>query len=246
MDTKKNRLDFLRKIRGLTYETLIDDETIVKPSTLRASAHRENDKLDYFLSIIAKKHNVSEDWLIRGIGSMEDVTKINNETSNNIDIKNEGRLTNREFKKTVTIIPMKAQLGLVSSFYAEELMQELETKTIYLEKDYKGKYYEIECDGYSMDNKTDEAIKKGDFVLCREVPKIHWENKLHINDWDFVIFHNERGIIVKRIIEHNTEERKIICHSLNPDKNEYPDFEVYLKDCYAICNIVSVNRNRKR
>jgi len=164
----------------------------------------------------------------------------------NNQIKHEGRLTDREFKKTVTIIPMKAQLGLVSSFYAEELMQELETKTIYLEKDYKGKYYEIECDGYSMDNKTDEAIKKGDFVLCREVPKIHWENKLHINDWDFVIFHNKRGIIVKRIIEHNTEERKIICHSLNPDKNEYPDFEVYLKDCYAICNIVSVNRNRKR
>lgn len=83
----------------------------------------------------------------------------------------------------------------------------------------------------------------GDIILCREVMQQHWQNKLHINQWDFVIAHKERGIVVKRITEHEVETGRLVLHSLN---EMYDDCEVYLQDCIALFNVVDVKRSRRK
>lgn len=156
------------------------------------------------------------------------------------------KFAEKTYKKEVTIIPAKAQLGLKSFLYPEEMMNELETKTIYVDQDYKGKYYEIECVGESMDADHRNAIREGDTVLCREISKLHWQNPFHKNDWEFVFFHNEYGIIIKSIKDQDLKNGNLTLCSYNPDKEEYPDFVINIKECYAICNVVQVIQNRKK
>ena len=156
------------------------------------------------------------------------------------------KLSEKTYKKEVTVIPAKAQLGLQSFLYPEEMMKELETKIIYVDQDYKGKYYEIECVGDSMDADHRNAIREGDSVLCREISKLHWQNAFHKNDWEFVFFHNEYGIIIKCIKDQDLTNGNLTLCSYNPDKEEYPDFVINIKECYAICNVVQVIQNRKK
>lgn len=235
MKTKKQRLDLVRKTKNLKYADLIGDESVVTADNLRVTVARENDKIDYYLRIIAKKHNISEHWLLTGEGNMD---------ADKIDQKPEAKFSDKPFVKEVIVIPAKAQLGLTSNFYADEMMQDLEKRQIHVEKDYKGKYYDIECTGDSMNDGTRRSICEGDSVLCREISKTHWKNKFHINKWEFVFFHNERGILIKQIKEHIPETGEMLLCSYNPDKEEYPDFTINVRDCYAICNVVQVVQNR--
>lgn len=183
---------------------------------------------------------INSEWLLYDKGEMlTDVSKPKSAIQ-------QSKFADKTYKKEVTIIPAKAQLGLKSFLYPEEMMNELETKVIYVDQDYKGKYYEIECVGDSMDAEHRNAIRDGDTVLCREISKLHWHNPFHKNDWEFVFFHNEYGIIIKCIKEQNLETGDLILCSYNSDKEEYPDFTVNIKDCYAICNVVQVTQNRKK
>src|SRR5699024_349206 len=116
------------------------------------------------------------DWLLSGKGEMMEL-RSNPPTLNTVQEIKEiyqpepQKFSEKTYKKEVTVIPAKAQLGLQSFLYPEEMMQELETKTIYVDQDYKGKYYEIECVGDSMDADHRNAIREGDSVLCREISK---------------------------------------------------------------------------
>lgn len=156
------------------------------------------------------------------------------------------KFAEKKYKKEVTVIPAKAQLGLKSYLYPDEMINDLETKTIFVDNDYKGKYYEIECVGDSMDSDHRNAIRDGDHVLCREISKMYWRDPFHKNDWEFVFFHNEYGIIIKCIKEQNLENGDLLLSSYNEDKEEYPDFMINIKDCHTICNVVQVIQNRKK
>lgn len=112
-----------------------------------------------------------------------------------------------------------------------------------VDKEYKGRYVCFEVTGDSMDNGTTQSLLDGDTILCREIVQQHWHNKLHINKWDFVIAHKEKGIVVKRIVEHEVETGRLVLHSLN---DFYDDYEVYLQDCIAIFNVVDIKRVWKR
>ena len=242
MKTRKDRLDYFRKMKGLKYGDLIDDETIVTADNLRVTASRENDKLDYYLSLIAKKHNISEQWLTKGLGEMDDVIKENKIPLSNI------KLIEKEHFKVVTIIPAKAQLGLQGTMYKEDFIGKLETKVIETEDNWQGRYFDIESTGESMINEDDPelSIYDGDELRVREIPRdLYINNKLHINEWkEFTFFHYDRGIFTKNILEHNVSERKVLVHSYNKNKDEFPDEWIDLNDCYIICNVISVTRPR--
>lgn len=144
----------------------------------------------------------------------------------------------------VPMISHRAQAGFLSGWADDAATLEDYPKIPWeVDREYKGKYVCFEVTGDSMDDGSRESLIDGDVILCREVMQQHWRNRLHINQWDFVIAHKEKGIVVKRIVEHEVETGRLVLHSLN---EMYDDYEVYMQDCIAIFNVVDVKRSRRR
>ena len=119
----------------------------------------------------------------------------------------------------------------------------LPTFPVIVDRTYKGKYRCFEVEGDSMDDGTRNAICDRDIILGRDIKRDLWKSKLHIKDWDFIIVHMD-GITVKRIIEHDTDNGVIKCHSTNP---LYDDFILNLDQIIELYNVIKiVDRNARR
>jgi phage repressor protein C with HTH and peptisase S24 domain len=143
----------------------------------------------------------------------------------------------------VPLVNQYAQAGYLSGFTDEEYTESLPTIPFTDDVEHRGEYVCFEVKGDSMDNGTYESYLEGDILLCRNIRQDFWMSKLHINKWDFVIIHKEKGILVKRIIKHDVEKGIITLHSLN---EYYDDFEIHLKDVAKLFNIVSTRRKNNR
>ncbi|SFW11303.1 Peptidase S24-like [Sinomicrobium oceani] len=137
-------------------------------------------------------------------------------------------------------VPIHAQAGFLSGYGDQAYMDELPKQFWEVDREYKGHYVCFEVKGDSMDDNSSEAILEGDKVLCREIQRHHWQYKLHINQWNFVIVHKDEGIIIKRITDHDVEKGVVTCHSLNP---YYDDFKLNLNDVIALFNVVDLKRS---
>lgn len=138
----------------------------------------------------------------------------------------------------VKVVTTKARAGFAGSYYADEYLKDMPTVLIEADKEYKGKYLAFEVDGDSMEP---EYIK-GDIVICREVKRDLWQYKLHYTEWDFVIAHGTKGIMLKEIVNHNVETGEITCHSLNQEGGENPDFKLNLREVAYLYNVVEHRR----
>ncbi|MEZ7496435.1 LexA family transcriptional regulator [Leeuwenhoekiella aequorea] len=166
-------------------------------------------------------------------------------TNKSVGVANENQAIWVDFENfiMVPIVSHRAQAGFLSGWGDEEYLDELPTYPWEVDREYKGKYICFEVSGDSMDDRTPDALLDGDIILCREIQRQHWVNKLHINQWDFVIVHRERGIVVKRVVEHDTESHRLKLHSLNP---MYEDYYVHLNDVIAIFNVIDFKRSKRR
>ncbi|WNI34665.1 LexA family transcriptional regulator [Chryseobacterium sp. SG20098] len=138
----------------------------------------------------------------------------------------------------VRLVTVKARAGYTDSYYAEEFLNDLPVVLVEADKEYKGKYLAFEVDGDSMETE----YFPGDIVICREVKRDLWQYKLHYKDYDFVIAHGTKGIMLKEIIDHNVETGDIVCHSLN---EKYKDFTLNLKEVSFLYNVVEHRRSGK-
>lgn len=165
--------------------------------------------------------------------------------------KQEGRyieLGNDRYLMVVPLIPIRASAGYRENFQDENYVDtNFEKHYFPVTGKYRGNYFAFVVDGDSMDNGVaGEAIRDGSTVTARDIQRHHWRNKFHIKEFpDYVIVHRD-VILVKRIIEHDTEKGTITCHSLNPDKTKYgyADFVLNLDECLQILNIVNVTESR--
>ena len=137
------------------------------------------------------------------------------------------------------IIPIKGRAGLQCNYYDDVMFEELETEELLTNDAHFGKYFKVEVEGDSMDNGGPKDLQHGDWAYCRSVPKQYWRDKLHFNKYRiWCFFHNERGIIFKSIISHNSETGELELKSLNEDKDQYPNFKINVGECSYICNVV--------
>lgn len=143
----------------------------------------------------------------------------------------------------VPLVNQYAQAGYLSGFADEEYTESLPTIPFTDDVEHRGEYVCFEVKGDSMDNGSYESYLEGDILLCRNIRHDFWRSKLHYNKWDFVIIHKEKGILVKRIINHDVEKGIITLHSLN---EYYNDFEIHLDDVAKLFNIVSTRRKNNR
>lgn len=141
----------------------------------------------------------------------------------------------------VRLVTNKARGGYTDSYYADEYLKDLPVILVEADKEYKGKYLAFEVDGDSME----PEYYAGDIVICREVKRDLWQYKLHYKDYDFVIAHGTKGIMLKEITDHNTETGDIVCHSLNNENGKHNDFVINLKEVSFLYNIVEHRRSGK-
>ncbi|MFC0186036.1 helix-turn-helix transcriptional regulator [Pseudarcicella hirudinis] len=138
-----------------------------------------------------------------------------------------------------------AYAGYLQGFNEVEYLDELPKFSIIVDKYYKGIYRAFQVRGESMFDGTIQSICSGEVAVGRHISKDYWKSKFHLHQWeDYIIVHNE-GIIIKRIIRHDVENGIIVCHSLNPDKDIYPDVEINLSDCLEIYNVIQTTRTRQ-
>lgn len=143
----------------------------------------------------------------------------------------------------VPLVNQYAQAGYLNGFADEKYTESLPTIPFTDDIEYQGEYMCFEVKGDSMDNGSYESYLEGDILLCRNICKDFWMSKLHYKKWDFVIIHKERGILVKRMINHDVEKGIITLHPLN---NYYNDLEVNLKDVAKLFTIISTRRKNNR
>lgn len=232
METCAERFDYARKQLGLSNRELGELFGITSDA-VNKSIKRDSIKAIY-INTFSDKYGISKDWIIEGKGEMKLATKkkeVNSAYYSNDNIM------------YVPLVNQYAYGGYLDGFNDSEFIEELPKIPFIVEKEHKGEYICFEVKGDSMDNGTHESILERDILLCRNVRKDFWKSKLHINKWDFVIVHKEKGICVKRIIKHDVENGIITLHSLN---DYYEDFDVHLNDVSQILNIVDIQRKKNR
>ncbi|MCU0441449.1 MAG: peptidase S24 [Bacteroidia bacterium] len=195
----------------------------------------ENNKpsIDILLDISNKFESISIHWLLTGNGSMLN--------SDSYLVEEEATVYNKSSVMNVPIVSSYAYAGYLSGYSDPVFYEQLPTMPFSVDKEYKGRYVAFEVRGDSMNDGSINSYLPGDIVLGREVSKIHWQNKLHLNRWDFVIVHNTDGILIKKITQHNPVTGDIIAHSLN---SQYDDIHMNLKDVWQLFNVVRVERNK--
>lgn len=142
------------------------------------------------------------------------------------------------------LITKKAYAGYLAGWGDDEYINELPTHPIIVDKPHLGYYRSFEVSGESMDDGTARAIQEGNIVTGRRIDRSHWKHKLHLNKFSEYIIVSFDGIVVKEIIKHDTENGLITCRSYNPNKEKYPDFDIYLDKVFQIFNVVQVTKKR--
>ena len=112
--------------------------------------------------------------------------------------------------------------------YNTATLPEMKRRLIPKEFD-RGNYLVVRVDGDSMDDGTSISIPDGTEILIKEY-HLQKGEKLPIRGNLFVIVSTE-GTVFKQIIEHNTEEGYIVCHSYN---QKYSDYRINLSEVLQI------------
>lgn len=155
------------------------------------------------------------------------------------------KLGEGQYNMIMPLVSEYAYAGYLSGYSDPEYIEELPKHTIVVTKYHRGQYRAFEVVGDSMDDNTKESIPDGSIVTGREIQHHHWTSKFHTHRFkDYVIVHQTEGIVTKRIIHHDTIQGYITCRSLNPDKENYPDFDLQLDEVKQIFNIVNVSLAR--
>jgi len=141
----------------------------------------------------------------------------------------------------VPLVNKYAYAGYLSGFGDPEYIHSLPTSPIISDRERRGTYMAFELKGDSMDDGSRDSYVQGDIIICREIAQHHWQNKLHITKYDFVIVHRTEGILLKKIIRHDTATGVLTLHSLN---SLYDDFTITLNEVAQIFNVIRVEREK--
>lgn len=144
------------------------------------------------------------------------------------------------YRMGTELVPVYAQAGYLTGYADKEFIEELPKHYITVDKYVRGKYRSFEISGHSMDNgDVKEAMPDGTIATGREVKRELWKSKLHNHQWpNWIFVHRTEGIVAKQIAHQDLETGQLILRSLNPDKDKYPDIQVFLDEIEQIYNVV--------
>lgn len=211
-----------------------------------------------FLISLSDKYNIRKQWIITGEEPIfhpekenngkpiSDIFRVDEEISHNKYIE----IGDGTMLMLTPLVEEYAYAGYLAGYRDREYIEELPTHPIFVNKYHKGNYQSFQAVGDSMTsldpNLVEYNIYHGNIVTGREIIRVHWQSRLHTHAFlDYVIVHKD-GILIKRVTHHDVEKGILTLHSLNENKQMYPDFHVKLDDVYQIFSIVEVSQKRKR
>lgn len=158
----------------------------------------------------------------------------------------EGKMFNNDIKSNINssvsfvpLVPQMAYAGYLSGYADDVYISSL--PTIPIVKEDKEKYVAFEVSGDSMDDGSSRAYQNGDIVICKVCPDYMVKNNgLHIDGKEYIIVHKE-GILLKRIIDLDMNNGKLVLRSFNPT---YRDLELDLADVKQLL-VVEYQQKRK-
>jgi transcriptional regulator with XRE-family HTH domain len=235
MQSTGERLEYLIEKKGITaYE--LSSNTGISQSTLSRIIHKGSKPNLKNSETLAKYFQITKEWLINGSSRNDEPIILNEPNSNYLQSESLSIMQ-------VPLVNQYAYAGYMSGSGDMEYIETLPKIPFILDKEYRGEYLCFEVKGDSMDDESHQSYLEGDILLCRNIRKEYWKSKLHINKWDFVIVHKEKGIVVKRIVKHDVDQGIITLHSFN---DYYSDYDVHLNDVDKIFNIVDLQRKKSR
>lgn len=128
--------------------------------------------------------------------------------------------------------------GYLKGFSDDKYISELPPFPVRETQVRQGIYRSFTVIGDSMDNGLKGCLSDGDIVTGRLIQRHLWKDRLHIKYNKFFIIHHNNGLIVKSIIDHDVEKSTITIHSLNPDRESYPDETLSLNDVKELYNVI--------
>ena len=147
-------------------------------------------------------------------------------------------------EKAIMYVPLVnkyAYAGYLSGYGDAEYIHSLPSIPMIADREGRGTYMAFEVKGDSMDDGSRNSYEQGDIIICREIAQHHWQNKLHIHKYDFVIVHRTEGILLKKIVRHDTATGTLTLHSLN---SLYDDFTINFNEVAQIFNVIKVEREK--
>ena len=141
--------------------------------------------------------------------------------------------------KRVPLVNQYAYAGYLAGYKDQKYIDQLPIIPFDSEDDPNFRYMAYEMKGNSMDDGSRDSYIEGDKLFCQEIPSHMWDtSKLHTMNWNFVIVY-KKGIIVRKIIDHDIQNRTIVAHPLNPFIN---DELINLVDVYQIFHVLEYLR----
>jgi len=153
-------------------------------------------------------------------------------------------LPNGKFYMLMPLAEFEVQAGFLDNYQDSDFLMDLSQHGIMVDKPVMGRYVAFRVNGDSMDNGSSQAIARNSIVTTRELQRQHWVSKLRYRDFPYWVIYTTQSKLplLKEILEHNTEEGYITCHSLN-DSPEFTDFRLYIDDIQALFYVIDVNRS---
>lgn len=143
------------------------------------------------------------------------------------------------YRMKVPLVPETAKAGYLTGFADAEYLEDQEYIVTTVYKYHKGKYRAFRVIGDSMDVDRRITFVHGDVIIGRELKEELWSSRFHTHKYPFYVFVTKNdGIIFKELISHDVERGILTLHSLNEDKESYPDFQLNLEDVAFVYNIV--------
>lgn len=156
-----------------------------------------------------------------------------------IPSSNEAEPVTEIITKRVPLVNQYAYTGYLAGYQDQEYIDQLPIIPFDSEDDPNSRYMAFEMKGNSMDDGSRDSYIEGDKLFCQEIPSHMWDtSKLHTMNWNFVIVY-KKGIIVRKIIDHDIQNRTIVAHPLNPFIN---DELINLVDVYQIFHVLEYLR----
>lgn len=245
MNTISERLQYLLDLKNITVYTLCQD-TGLNNTTVGRIINQGTKPQRSTAETICEYFKVNIDWFFTGKGKMLKTPKRDTGVANLVEdpVENYGNnkfipLDSGQKIMLVPYVDQPAQAGFISGYNDNEFLEYLPYHPILVDSYHKGVYYAFKVVGDSMDDGSKNSIEENSIVTGRVIDKSLWRSKFHIHKFkNYIIVHNE-GILVKEIIEHDTNNGTIKIHSLN---NLYNDDVLSLDDCLMILNVVDINK----
>lgn len=230
-----------REQLGLTQKELADligasRETIINYEKGRAIPKSKQDILQKVLQPKAKPDTVQEIANEADMGRPAE--KFENKNGNKFI-----ELPNGQYYMLMPLAEFKIQAGFLSSYQDVDYLMDLSQHGIVVDKPVHGGYVAFTVNGDSMDDGSSEAITRNSIVSTRELQRHLWQDKLRYRDFPYWVIYTTQSKmpLLKEIIDHNTDEGYIECHSLN-DSPEFSDFKLYINDIQALFYVIDVSR----